>query len=42
VFIGCLLYFDAKQARSKPFRLAMYAFCLMLVLLCIRALARYG
>jgi hypothetical protein len=42
VFIACLLYYDATHTLTKPFRLALYAFCLMLVLLCIRALGRYA
>ena len=42
VFIACLIYYDATHALTKPFRLALYAFCLMLVLLCIRALGRYA
>jgi hypothetical protein len=37
-----LLYYDANHTLTKPFRLALYAFCLMLVLLCIRALGRYA
>ena len=40
VFVAFLLYYDATRALTKPFRLALYAFCLMLVLLCIRALGR--
>ena len=35
VFIACLLYDDATHTLTKPLRLALYAFCLMLVLLCI-------
>ena len=42
ICIGFLLYYDASQTLTKPFRLALYAFCLMLVLLCLRALGRYS
>jgi hypothetical protein len=42
MFIGFLLYYDAAHTLTKPFRLALYAFCLMLVLLCLRALGRYS
>jgi hypothetical protein len=42
VFIAFRLYYDATHTLTKPFRLALYAFCLMLVLLCIRALGRYA
>jgi hypothetical protein len=42
MFIGFLLYHDATHTLTKPFRLALYAFCLMLVLLCLRALGRYS
>jgi predicted Co/Zn/Cd cation transporter (cation efflux family) len=42
VFIAFLLYYDATHTATKPFRLALYAFCVMLVLLCLRALGRYS
>ena len=42
MFIAFLLYYDATHTLTKPFRLALYAFCLMLVLLCLRALALYS
>jgi len=42
VFIAFLLYYDAAHTLTKSFRLALYAFCLMLVLLCLRALGHYS
>jgi hypothetical protein len=42
VVIGCLLYYDIKHPGSKLYRLLLYAFCTMLLLLCARALLRYS
>ena len=40
LLIWFLVYYDVTHTLAKPMRLALYAFCLLLVLLCVRALGR--
>jgi len=40
LFIWWLIYYDATHTLPKPWRLALFTCCLLLVLLCIRAYGR--